>query len=64
MNRLLTTFTALLLSIGLVLPGQAAQAQATTDGTGAASSTNTDGIVVVGDDEEDDDNGADASAEA
>jgi hypothetical protein len=64
MNRLSTVLTALLLSIGLVLPGQAAQAQATTDGNGAASAPNSDGIVVVGGDEEDDESDADASAEA
>jgi len=64
MNRYCTTFLALLLTAGLLLPSQTAHAQATTDGAGVASPDDADGIVVVGDDDEnDEEDDADASTE-
>jgi len=45
----------------LVLPGQAAQAQAAMDETSATSSDKADGIVVVGDDADDDEDAAETS---
>jgi hypothetical protein len=65
MKRLLTTLLAIFLTAGLLLPSQTAHAQATTDGAGAASPDDADGIVVVGEDEEnDEEDDADAGTEA
>ena len=52
MNRFLTPLLTLLLTAGLLLPGQTAQAQAAIDGTSATSSDKADGIVVLEDDED------------